>query len=1102
MTIFAAHQRLIEIKCDCRVFYNMTKILKTITTHEIPMIPLTQTLMKIMGIPYGKNKRTKSTHERICYFLIFLCAGIWPEIQAQRTNIYTDSDKEYKTALELFDKKKYGAAMKSFLNCSETNKNPKSLVLIDAEYYAAACAIELFNKDGEWRMRKFIEEHPESNKVKWAYFYLGKSNFRKKKYDETIKYLEKVEIYDLDKDNLAELRFKRGYSYLETGNLEKSKLDLYDIKDVENKYMHPANYYYSHIAYTEKNYSTALDGFNKLVGNETFGSIAPYYIAQIYFLQGKYDQVIKTAPSLLNDSNHVQKADEINRIIGESYFNKKDYAGAIPYLLRHNPTTSQDNYQLAYAYYKGNDYTSAIPYFEKSTAKDDSLAQNAWYHLADAYLKQNLKTKARSAYHAAYHLSFDPKITEDALYSYARLCYETGYNPYNEAINSFQKYIKEYPNSGRKDEAYAYLVNCFTSTKNYQQAIRTIEKINAQDITLKMVYQRMIYFRGIEFYNNLELDSAKKYFTKAVNLNTDALIAAEAKYWMGEVYYQKREYNNALTCWKEFLLMPGAINLKEFELANYNIAYSFFMNKNYEEANIAFRKFLLSKKTDDVLKMADAQVRTADCYFIKENWASASEYYETAIALNKIDVDYALFKKAICNGLLKNYKEKINDLKMLEVNYPKSDYLTDAVYEAAEAYNVLDIDTKALEYYNKILSNYPNSNYVLSATKSIGRIYGNRKEYDKSFEYLNRVVQNYRQSRDAEDAIEMIKKLFVVRKDPEGMENWLKSIGADIKSSDLDDSYWSKAKELYSQKDCDKAMPEIEKYLSKVPNGKYVIDAHFCYAECAYNKNMFAEALTHYQQVIASPGRNEHAEIALLKASYILYKDKNYEAALPLYQKLQEIASIPQNKLSAKQGAMRSAFYLKKYDVAIDEANKVLITEKITPQQTTEARMLKARSLYETNRKDEAFNDFKYLSRNAKNESGAEAYYYMAGIQFDRKEYKDVEKTVNSLITYQYTSNDWNTRGLLLMADVYLIKGEDHNAEATLQAIIEHAGKQEFIDEARKKLQVLKDKQNSRLMPEKESEMKIEFENSESNQRLFDHPANASDTLKNVIQPK
>jgi len=167
---------------------------------------------------------------------------------AQKTTIYLDADREFKTGVELFDKKKYGSALKSFQNVIEANKNLKSLVRIDAEFYAAACAIELVNKDGEWRMKKFMDANPESNKVKWANFYLGKSNFRKKKYKETIEYLEKVEAYDLDKDDLAELRFKRGYSYLETKQIEKAKIDLYEIKDVDNKYAHPANYYYSHIA--------------------------------------------------------------------------------------------------------------------------------------------------------------------------------------------------------------------------------------------------------------------------------------------------------------------------------------------------------------------------------------------------------------------------------------------------------------------------------------------------------------------------------------------------------------------------------------------------------------------------------------------------------------------------------------------------------------------------------------------------------------------------------------------------------------------------------------------------------------------------------------
>ena len=241
------------------------------------------------------------------FALTFLCLFA-SSVFAQKTTVYIEPDREFKIGAELFDKKLYGAAMKSFQNIIESQKNKKDLIRIDAEYYGAACSIELFNKDGEWRMRKFIEQHPESNKIKWAHFYLGKSNFRKKKYQETIDYLEKVDIYDLSKEDLAELYFKRGYSYLQTGKTDKAKNDLYEIKDVDNKYAKPANYYYSHIAYTEKNYAVAQEGFTRLLNDETFGSVVPYYIAQIYYLQGKYDEVIKVAPALLNDSTFVQKA--------------------------------------------------------------------------------------------------------------------------------------------------------------------------------------------------------------------------------------------------------------------------------------------------------------------------------------------------------------------------------------------------------------------------------------------------------------------------------------------------------------------------------------------------------------------------------------------------------------------------------------------------------------------------------------------------------------------------------------------------------------------------------------------------------------------------
>lgn len=1021
---------------------------------------------------------------------------------AQKTSIFVDVDRDYKTGMELFDKKKFGSALKSFQNTIESNKNAKSLIRIDAEYYAAACAIELFNKDGEWRMKKFIETHPESNKVKWGYFYLGKSNFRKKKYIETIDYLDKVDIYELTKEDVWELRFKRGYSYLETKNIAKAKNDFYEIKDIDNKYAKPANYYYSHISYTEKNYVVALEGFTRLLNDETFGSVVPYYIAQIYFLQGKYDDVIRVAPALLNDSTHAQKKGEINRIIGQSYYHKHDYKNAIPYLLNGPIASTQDNYQMGFAYYKTSDYKNAVTYLERAAINNDSLAQNAFYYMADCYLKSADKTKARSAYYSAYGLNFDKQIREESLFNYAKLCYETGFSPYNDAVKYFQQYITEYPQSPNKEEAYQYLVNCFHSTKNYEDAMRIIEKMGSGDLRLKQIYQQLAYFRSVNYYNNNKPDSARKYFNMTFRLNTDPVITAQSKYWLGELSYQGKAYNNAIEAWEAFQLMPGSFNTKEYDLANYNIGYAYFMNKNYTEAGVSFRKYLLSKNLSDPVKAADADVRTADCYFMNKTFNSAADYYETAIALNKVDVDYSIYQKALCNGLVKNYKEKINDLALLQKQFPSSPYIVSSVFETAESYKLSNDVEKAIMYYNKIINEYPTSSYVTRATKTVGFLYYNQNKYDKAFGYLDKIVKQNPKSDEAKDAIETIKKIFKEQSKPDELEAYMNSIGTSISVSELDESYWDKAAGLYyDKKDCDAAMPEMQKYIGKFPDGKYITEANFCYAECAYSKNDFAGALVSYRYILSKP-RNIHTEIALVKASYILFKDKKYDEALPLYQQLQDAAESSQNKLAAKLGSMRCAFYTKNYDVCVNECNKVLNSnEKLSQIQLTEAHQMKAKSLYETNRHDESVSDFNYLVKNARSEAGAEAYYFLSLIHFEKKELKETEKTANTLINYPYTNNDWNTKAMILMSDVYAERKEFTNAEAVLKSVIENADKQEYIDTANQKLKELTDKQKAKEQELKpQEEMQIKFDDQNGN-KLFEAQPVKRDSL-NTTQPK
>jgi TolA-binding protein len=1029
------------------------------------------------------NLMTRHFRSPVILFLIIFSISL----NAQRTTIYSDPDQLYKQGLELYDKKQYASAQKSFTDYYAITRS--SLLKADALYYAGACGIELFHKDSEWIMRDYIAKYPAGNQVNNAWYYLGKSNFRKKKYQETLEYFEKVDIYKLDKEQLAELYFKRGYSYLQKGNDEKAKLDFYEIKDVDNKYTFPALYYHSHILYKEKNYDAALEGFNRLVGNETFGSAVPYYITQIYFIQGKYDKVVKEAPKLFSDTSNVQKIPEINRMIGESYFNMRDYKNALVYLKKTSAGNAQGNYAIGYSYYKMNDCAKAVQHLEKATEPRDSLAQNAFYHLADCYLRLNEKTKAKNAYYNAYQVKYDKNINEDALFSFAKLSYELDFNPYNEAVKGFTKYLKEYPQSKRKDEVYNFLINVYSTTKSYDQAIQSIESIQNMDPILKMTYQKLIFFRGVELFNNNDLLNAEKQFKKSLAQNSDPRLNAQNLYWLGEINYLRKDYNTAIDYWKRFQVTEGAVQLDEYELSNYALGYAYFHRKgkdDYSNANISFRKFLMSGNKFDENKIIDARIRTADCYFMNRDFIQASENYRVAIAANKLDVDYSLYQKALCDGLNRNYNEKIAELKKIENNFPKSPYLIASINEIAETYyNNLRDHENAITYYEKILKNYSNSSFANNANAQLGNIYYEKKQDDKAFEYYDRFVKNDSKSEAAKEVLEAIKKIFEAKGNIEEMEKYFASVGNPLSENQIEKSTYTAASDaFYNQKDCDAAMPKWESYFTKFPNGKYITEAKFSYAECAYSKNEFEKALAGYRYVIERP-RGMYSEVALTKASYILFKDKNYKEALPLFMQLQDIAETPSNKILGRLGAMRSAFYLADYETALNESVKVLNSEKLTPQQSGEAKYIRAKSMYETNRLDDALTEMKALTKSSKNVTGAEAFYYIARIQYSKQEYKEVEKTINKLISYEYSNDDWNNKGMLLLADAYIALGEVSDAEVILQTIIDSNPKQEFLDEANKKLESVKNKKTEASESAKPDEMKVEFNQSKKDSVMF-----------------
>jgi len=846
------------------------------------------------------------------------------------------------------------------------------------------------------------------------------------------------------------------------------------------------------ILYGEKKYESALAGFQKLEKDPTFGAVVPYYIAQIYYLQHKYNDVLTYVPALL-DSASPKRAPEIARIIGESYFKQNKYKESIPYLERYRKTAAlnrSDSYELGFAYYMSGDDDQAINSFKNAVGADDSLAQNAWYHMGNCYLKNDNKVFAQNAFSEASRLHFDRAIREDALFVFAELTYELSYSPFNEAIKALQQYIAEYPNSPRADEAWSYLVKINLVTKNYEDALKSIESIKNLHESLKPVYQQIAYNRGVELYNNFDYDNAMHLFAKSMKYPVDPITTALAKYWTAEASYQKAEkkgddnlYETAIENYKIYMVEPGAPRTRMYNSIEYNIGYSQFHLKEYGAAIIAFRKYVM-QKNEPSEKIANAYLRIADAYYVSKEFSNASEYYELAYQAKtgkNSDKDYALYQHGMTLGLIKKYDAKISGLTSLLNMYPKSTYAAASKYEVAHTYQLINKPDEAIPYYQKLISENGGSPYVLKAYAQLGLIYDNKNDPDNALAYYKKVVKTDKNTDEARDAQLQIKQIYTDKKDDEGLKNWNESVGINLATSSYDSIAFKGAKDFYLKEDCDQAGKYFGKYILKYPSGIFIADANYLKAECDLKAKNMDAALGGYNYILSLPP-NKYTESSLRRAAAICFNRNDYKAAFDNYAKLE---NIPQYALDARIGMMRSAWGLKDYDNAPIAANKVLTSDNVSADILNEAHLTIARSAIQKLNYDLAFNEYSLTLAGSKNENAAEAAYYLAQIKYIRKDYKEAEKSIFQMMKEQAGYKVWVGKAFLLLSDNYLALNDTFQAKFVLNNFIDHTDLSDLKIQAQDKLSKIMEAEKAREKGKIENEITVPM-NNEKDKKLFE----------------
>ncbi len=985
-------------------------------------------------------------------------------VYSQVPFIGKETGSEYNRAMELYDKEKYPSAIALFDSFIRKEGNSNSIEVSEASYFSAVAATKLFNQDAEYRMVQYISTHPESPRLNEARLILADYFYQIKNYKRACNYYDQVNRQHITGAKLSEYFFRYGYSLYIKGDQDRALLMFSEIKDIDTDYTAPAVYYYSQIAYEQKKYQTALEGFRRLKDDETFGNIVPFYIVQILYIQKDYDGILAMAPDLLKSAGK-DRSVELYRFIGDAWYNKQNYQEALPFLEKYaagaKASGREDKYQLGFCYYKTGNTEKAIKIFLTISSQNDELSQNVWNMLGECYIVNGDKKRALFAFGEASKLNFDKTIREEALFNFAKLTYETGNSPFGEAIAAFENYIESYPGSKRVQEVYDYLVATYMQLKNYKAALASLDKIQNKDPRLQEAYQRVAFYRGLELVKNMELDESLDMFDKSLKYQSYSMpVRARTLYWRGEAYYRLGQYDKAREDYETFSSLPGYRSLQEAKLIEYNLGSVCYNRKDYQAALAHFRNFESDAKGVKPELLSDARNRIADCYYITTDYQNAIAYYDKVIDQSLLDADYAMYQKGFSLGLINNNRSKVDALTTLIRKYPSSTYVPSAIFERGRAYVVLEDHRNGEADFNSVISNYPSSPFVPRAYVQLGLLYYNLGQNDKAIAQYKKVIEKYKSTPEARYAMTGLKNAYVDNNDVQAYFAYLKTVDGseNVDMSQKDSLMYTSGENLYMTAQYDKAKSAFQDYLSEFPDGSFRQNAQYYLAEILRTSGSKDEALKLYTDVASAPN-SQFLEQSLGQAAALMYEKEDYESSLSYYERLEQAANDPATKLVAFRGELRSSYQAGDARKTISASSKIISAGNVPEELTREATFMNAKANYSLNNFDDALGDFRKVAKEVTSAEGAESKYRVAEILYKKDQVGDAEKIVNEFINQNTPHQFWMARMFLLLADISIKKGDTLQARATLQGLKDNysVDNDGIIDEVKAKLATLGD---------------------------------------------
>ncbi len=1001
---------------------------------------------------------------------ISLVLSLFATTAMAQQSAWQSLNAHYKNGMELYERGKFVAAAEQFnkvetspiRSVTQEDENVTvSLLKEKARFYQAVCALEVGNTDAESRFFKFIKDYPTSSFTKTAYYQVGRTYFANKNYDKAIEWFEKLDASSLSGSESAEYRFKLGYSYFVKKDYKVAKPLFEKLKNERSNFSESSIYYYAYLAYLDHEYKTALSEFERLKGSKTYENSYPYYIAALYYLDKRYDDVIAYSLPILETTKQ-ENENELFRILGATYFSKDDLKNSKIYYDKFQAgdpnalQSNQDDYNMGYIAYELKDYQKAIKELEKM-AEPDAYFQAGMLILGDAFLKVDNKQSARNAFFRASKLDFNVNSKELGLLNYAKLSYELEFH--QVALEATQEFLTTYKNSANIDEAKTLLAEVLLSTKNYKDAVDILETITKRNREANAAYQKVTYFRGLEHYNERAFENSISLFMRSEANPIDPELVALAAYWKAEAMYEVRKYGESVTNFSKFLSLPAAKKTDVYNYAHYALAYAAFRNSQYQTSANYFELFLRNSQKIDQNTKNDAIARLADSYFSLKSYDKALTQYNLLISNKAPSQDYALFQRGIIQGLQGDMDTKIRTLMDLQTKFPKSYYADNSSFEIPYSYFLKgDYDT-AIVGLQEMVEKYPRSSYVPRALVTIGLVQYNKNNDEAAVKTFERVVAEYSTTDEAKQALKSIQNIYIDKGEAQAYLNY--ALGTNIGNLSLaeqDNVTFQAANGLFARNEYAATVEAVNAYFDKFQKPIQEKYARFIRAESLWRTGKPNEALHDYN-IILNDWTSPYTERALVSVSNLYLQQKKYNEAVASLKKLELTAEYINNYGFAVTNLMISYFNMDDNDEAIKYANFVKNYEKSSEEQKATASLYAGKAYLNKGDLENAKKEFTQASTSSQTVIGAEAKYRLGVIQYNQKAIKTAQATAFDLIKNMPSHEYWVAKSFILLADTYVALKDDFQAKSTLESIIEnYDGKDDVIPSAKERLEKLNKK--------------------------------------------